>query len=84
LSFCARIKQINPEIFVLLMTAHGSIQTAVEAMKLGAYDYLSKPFNIDELLLVIKRLEEFKDIKAENKQSKSTGQQKIRSIHLCW
>jgi DNA-binding NtrC family response regulator len=68
LEFLAKIKQINPDIFVLLMTAHGSIQTAVEAMKLGAYDYLSKPFNVDELLLVINRIQEFKEIKAENKQ----------------
>ncbi len=68
LEFLAKIKQINPDIFVLLMTAHGSIQTAVDAMKLGAYDYLTKPFNVDELLLVIKRIQEFKEIKAENKQ----------------
>jgi DNA-binding NtrC family response regulator len=68
LEFLAKIKQINSDIFVLLMTAHGSIQTAVEAMKLGAYDYLSKPFNVDELLLVINRIQEFKEIKAENKQ----------------
>ncbi len=68
LEFLARIKQINLDIFVLLMTAHGSVQSAVEAMKLGAYDYLSKPFNVDELLLIINRIQEFKEIKAENKQ----------------
>lgn len=72
LEFLAKIKQINPDIYVLLMTAHGSIQTAVEAMKLGAYDYLSKPFNIDELLLIINRISEHKDIKAENKQLRGT------------
>ncbi len=68
LEFLAKIKQINPEIFVLLMTAHGSIQTAVEAMKLGAYDYLAKPFSIDELLLIINRIKEFNEIKSENRQ----------------
>lgn len=68
LEFLAKIKKINPEILVLLMTAHGSIQTAVEAMKLGAYDYLAKPFSIDELLLIINRIKEFKEIKAENRQ----------------
>lgn len=72
LEFLSKIKQINPDIYVLLMTAHGSIQTAVEAMKLGAYDYLSKPFNIDELLLIINRISEHKDIKAENKQLRGT------------
>jgi DNA-binding NtrC family response regulator len=50
------------------MTAHASIQTAVEAMKLGAYDYLAKPFNVDELLLVVNRIKEVKEVKAENKQ----------------
>lgn len=68
LEFLKKIKQINPEIYVLLMTAHASIQTAVEAMKLGAYDYLAKPFNVDELLLVINRIKEVKEVKAENKQ----------------
>lgn len=68
LEFLKRIKEINPDIYVLLMTAHGSIQTAVEAMKLGAFDYLAKPFSVDELLLVINRIREFKEMKAENKQ----------------
>lgn len=68
LEFLTKIKELNPEIFVLLMTAHGSIQTAVEAMKAGAYDYLTKPFNIDELLLIINRIKEHREIKAENKQ----------------
>lgn len=68
LEFLTKIKQTNPEIYVLLMTAHGSIQTAVKAMQLGAYDYLVKPFNIDELMLIINRVKELKEIKAENKQ----------------
>lgn len=68
LEFLKKLKQINPEIYVLVMTAHGSIQTAVEAMKLGAYDYLLKPFNIDELLLIVNRIKEHREIKAENKQ----------------
>ncbi|HLO90700.1 MAG TPA: sigma-54 dependent transcriptional regulator [Lentimicrobium sp.] len=72
LEFLSKIKQINPDIYVLLMTAHGSIQTAVEAMKLGAYDYLTKPFNIDELLLIINRINEHKEIKAENRQLRGT------------
>ena len=68
LEFLSKVKQLNPEICVLLMTAHASIQTAVEAMKLGAYDYISKPFNIDELLLNIERIKEIREVKAENKQ----------------
>lgn len=68
LEFLKRIKEINPDIYVLLMTAHGSIQTAVEAMKLGAFDYLAKPFSVDELLLIMNRIAEIKEMKAENKQ----------------
>jgi len=68
LEFLARIKKINPDIFVLLMTAHATVQTAVTAMKLGAYDYISKPFEIEELLLTIARIKEIKEVKDENRQ----------------
>ena len=42
-------RQISPETTIILMTAHGSVDSAVEAMKLGAYDYLQKPFEFTEL-----------------------------------
>lgn len=45
--------QIEPDMIIILITAYGSIRTAVEAIKLGAYDFLSKPVNKDELLLII-------------------------------
>ena len=41
-----RIRQIDPKLLVILMTAYGTTQTAIEAMKLGAYDYLLKPFEM--------------------------------------
>jgi DNA-binding NtrC family response regulator len=66
-----RLKQINPDIFVLLMTAHATVDNAVEAMKQGAYDYISKPFNMDELLLTIERIREVKSVKEENRQLRS-------------
>ena len=50
-----RIRKNNPEKSVIILTAYGSIPLAVEAMKKGAYDYISKPFDNDELLLVINR-----------------------------
>jgi DNA-binding NtrC family response regulator len=68
LEFLQKIKQINKDINVLMMTAHGSVQTAVEAMKSGAFDYITKPFNIDELLLIINRIKEINEIKDENRQ----------------
>jgi two-component system, NtrC family, response regulator GlrR len=49
-----RLHQLSPEMPVIILTAHGTIDTAVEAMKLGAYSFLAKPFNRRELLLQIK------------------------------
>ncbi|HZL71826.1 MAG TPA: sigma-54 dependent transcriptional regulator [Planctomycetota bacterium] len=52
------LKQLQsqvPELPVLMITAHSSVDTAVEAMKLGAHDYLTKPFNLDELVLSVRR-----------------------------
>lgn len=77
LEFLSRIKAINPEIFVLLMTAFATVDTAVEAMKQGAYDYISKPFNIEELLLAINRIKELKKFKDENRQLRSQVQEKF-------
>ena len=48
-------KERNPNTEVILITAHGSVDTAVGAMKLGAYDYITKPFQMDELLLIVER-----------------------------
>ncbi len=48
-----RIKKSRPEIEVILLTAHGSVENAVEAMRVGAFDYLSKPLDLEELRLVV-------------------------------
>ena len=50
-----QIKEINPGTLAIMMTAHGAIETAVQAMKAGAYDYLSKPIQLEELSLMIKK-----------------------------
>jgi DNA-binding NtrC family response regulator len=52
---------------IVLMTAHATVQSAVEAMKLGAFDYLQKPFDIDELLVVVRRALEHARLKTENR-----------------
>jgi two-component system, NtrC family, response regulator AtoC len=49
-------KERNPNTEVILITAHGSVDTAMGAMKLGAYDYITKPFQMDELLLIVERV----------------------------
>ncbi len=62
----SRIKEKQPEAAVIMMTAHGSIQTAVEAMKLGASDYLCKPFDPDVLSLLMERVMMQKTLQKEN------------------
>jgi DNA-binding NtrC family response regulator len=54
----SRIQQMAPETLTIILTAYGTISSAVEAMRKGAYDYLTKPFDNDELLMTIRRAEE--------------------------
>lgn len=56
------IKNINKDIVVIMMTAYGTIESSVEAMKIGAYTYLTKPLNIDELVITIKQALEFQGL----------------------
>lgn len=60
------IKQINPEIDVIMMTAYGTIETAVGAMKAGAVDYITKPIELEDLLLHIGRISERRTLLREN------------------
>ena len=55
---------------VIMMSAYGNIDTAIEAMKSGAYDYISKPFKTDEVYLTLKKAEERERLKAENRSLK--------------
>ena len=59
-------RQISPQTKVLMITAYGSVDTAVEAMRIGAYDYITKPFSMDELILTVKRLIALRDLEDEN------------------
>lgn len=61
-----RIGQKSPETTVIMITAFASYETAIEAMKLGAYDYITKPFKIDEIKLVIKKALDKKRLEREN------------------
>ncbi|HNY73789.1 MAG TPA: sigma-54 dependent transcriptional regulator, partial [Syntrophales bacterium] len=60
------VKEINPEIDVVIITAYGTIETAVEAMKAGAIDYITKPIEFDELLLLVERVAERRILIKEN------------------
>ena len=61
-----KLKENDPDTAVVMMTAHGAIQDAVEAMKLGAYDYLLKPFDLEELSLTIEKLVQMQTLAMEN------------------
>ncbi len=60
-----KVKEFDEDIVVIMVTAHGGLETAVNAMRLGAYDYLNKPFNLDEMAIVIKKALETSDLRKE-------------------
>ena len=66
LELLGRIKEIQPDANIIMITAHGPIQTAVEAMKRGACDYICKPFDPDELSLMTERVSANQALKNEN------------------
>ena len=61
-------KRLRPETEVVVMTAYATVQTAVDAMKEGAVDYLGKPFDKDELLVVVDKAVEHADLRRQNRQ----------------
>jgi two-component system NtrC family response regulator len=65
------IKERAPETLVIMITAFGTVDIAVEAMKAGAYDYITKPFNRDELRLTVAKALQFSGLTVENKRLKS-------------
>jgi two-component system, NtrC family, response regulator AtoC len=62
----ARIRAADPSVPVMMLTAHGSERAAVAAMKAGAFDYLPKPFDPDELVLAVRRAAEWRDLRLQN------------------
>lgn len=72
------MKKINPELAVVMMTAYGTIETAVQAMKEGAADYLTKPIDLDELLLLIEKVSEKILLLRENKELKEQLRERYR------
>ncbi len=61
-----RVKEIKPDAYVVMMTAYASVESAVDAMKKGAYDYLMKPFEPEELRMIITRIMEKRSLEREN------------------
>jgi two-component system response regulator HydG len=72
-----QIKVINPAIPIIIMTAYASVETAVAALKKGAYDYLTKPLDFDELKIAINRATEHNRLKKENEYLKARLDEKF-------
>jgi len=65
------LQRIHPEALVIIITAYASVESAIEAMKIGAFDYVQKPFKHEELLLTIARALEHKSLRDENMRLRS-------------
>ena len=64
----ARLKAMQPELPVIMLTAFGTIDSAIEAMRLGAFDYLTKPFSRDQLRVSVRKALEVAELRSENRQ----------------
>ena len=73
-----RLKEVNPEAEILMMTAYATVDTAVQAMKEGAFDYLVKPFDPDEVEMQIKKIVQHKDLVLENLLLRKTLEEKFQ------
>ncbi|MBS4033155.1 MAG: sigma-54-dependent Fis family transcriptional regulator [Ignavibacterium sp.] len=72
------VKKMNPEISFVILTAYGTVENAVIAMRLGAYDYISKPVDLDELDLLMEKIIETKNLKSEIQILRSQLQEKFK------
>ena len=66
LEFLEQVKKLAPRTEIAIMTGHGSIESAVRAMRMGAYDFITKPFRLEEMKLLLQRMEEKARLVAEN------------------
>lgn len=72
-----KLKQMVPSAMVIIITAYASVESAISAMKMGAFDYLQKPFKHDELLLIVQRAIAHKKLKEENLRLKDELKRKF-------
>ena len=72
-----RVKEIDSDIIVVMVTALGVLETAVKAMRLGAHDYINKPFNLDELSIIVKKALETRQLRKEVAHLRSTQESKF-------
>jgi DNA-binding NtrC family response regulator len=82
LSLLEKLRAANPEALVILMTAFGNIETAVEAMKKGALDFLQKPFSLDHLSAVVAKANGLSQLRTENRLLKEELEQRYQFHNL--
>lgn len=82
LELLTAIRDINPDIEVIIVTGHATVESAIEAMKLGSYDYLQKPFKLERLKILIDRIIEKKNLQKENILLKSRLKERYRYDEL--
>jgi two-component system NtrC family response regulator/two-component system response regulator HydG len=82
LELLARVKEMRPDTMVIVMTAYGTVKTAVKAMKMGAEDYLGKPIDVEEVELVLQRALDKKKLLEETRVLRDRVQTKYRFENL--
>jgi DNA-binding NtrC family response regulator len=77
-----QLKRERPSLAIVMVTAHGTIESAVEAMKLGAADFLPKPFKLDQVSVILERLRHVRHLRHENERLKQELQDRYRAKNL--
>ena len=80
LSVLAKLKKWDPTVDVVMLSGHGTVETAVRAIKLGAFDFLEKPLHFDKLLLLLKHVFDLSDLKDEHRQLRAELKQEEKLI----
>ena len=79
------IHEEEPDVAVIMLTAYGSVETAIDALKLGAFDYVTKPFKVDELLITVQRALEYRRARSENIDLRAQLEAAlVRQMQHCW
>ncbi|MCX5804827.1 MAG: sigma-54 dependent transcriptional regulator [Proteobacteria bacterium] len=84
LSLLKEFKEINPEVEIIMITAFGSIENAVNALKAGAAEYLTKPIDLDDLIFKLKKIEEKRHLVRENMVLKETLRDRLKAENFIY
>jgi two-component system response regulator AtoC len=82
MAFLGKFQEMKIESTVIVMSAYGTLDTAIEAMKRGAYDYVSKPFKADEILLTLRKAEERERLRRENRRLQQSIQERYSFANM--